>query len=101
MLSSELNDELKFTILKPKLRRYFRGDGLTHMLDVFDPYVDYVDVNSSVLKCRDPKDDFLLALAKDGKADFLLTGDYDLLEVGQFGKTVILTINQFYKIVGS
>lgn len=29
--------------------------------------------------CRDPKDDYLLACAAAGRADFLVTGDRDLL----------------------
>ena len=29
--------------------------------------------------CRDPKDDFLLALALDRRADYLVAGDADLL----------------------
>jgi uncharacterized protein len=45
--------------------------------------------------CRDSKDNFLLALAKDGKADYLLTGDKDLLELVQFGNTRIETLAVF------
>lgn len=30
--------------------------------------------------CRDPKDNFLLSIAKDGNANYLLTGDNDLLD---------------------
>ena len=45
--------------------------------------------------CRDPKDDFLLALSKESKADFLITGDKDLLEIGKYGRTEILTVKMF------
>jgi predicted nucleic acid-binding protein len=34
-------------------------------------------------------------LPKDGKADYLLTGDKDLLELKKFGKTKIKTITAF------
>jgi uncharacterized protein len=44
---------------------------------------------------RDPWDDFLLAMAQAGKADFLVTGDKrDLLLMGSFGKTRIVTARQ-------
>jgi uncharacterized protein len=44
---------------------------------------------------RDPWDDFLLAMAQAGKADFLVTGDKrDLLSMGSFGKTRIVTTRQ-------
>jgi uncharacterized protein len=36
---------------------------------------------SDIRICRDPKDDKFLALAIDGKADLLITGDKDLLAV--------------------
>jgi uncharacterized protein len=44
---------------------------------------------------RDSKDNFLLNLAVDGKADYLITGDKDLLEIGQIDKTSILTFKEF------
>ena len=45
--------------------------------------------------CRDPKDDFLLALSKESKADYLITGGKDLLEIGMYARTEILTVNKF------
>lgn len=95
LFSSELIDEIQATITKPKLKKYFRTNALGEMLSAVEHYVDLVDVKSIVAICRDPKDDFLLALAKDGKADYLLTGDKDLLELGKFGKTKIQIISTF------
>lgn len=100
-MSDELIDELQETITKPKLRKYFRGDGLSDLLNAFDPFVDFIEMRSTVIKCRDPKDDFLLALAKDGKADYLLTGDADLLEIEKYGKTVISTMALFLSTHGT
>lgn len=65
------------------------------MLSTFEPFIDLIQVESIVTICRDPKDNFLLALAKDGKADYLLTGDKDLLDLIKFGKTKIKTITAF------
>ena len=65
------------------------------MLSTFEPFTDLIEVNSIVTICRDSKDNFLLALAKDGKADYLLTGDKDLLELKKFGKTKIEMITTF------
>ena len=41
--------------------------------------------------CRDPRDDKFLELALAGRADFLLTGDADLLALHPFRGTTILT----------
>lgn len=65
------------------------------MLETIEEYAIFVEVKSVVDICRDPKDNFLLALAKDGKANILLSGDNDLLTLGKFGKTNILTISDF------
>ena len=44
---------------------------------------------------RDLWDDFLLAMAQAGKADFLVIGDKrDLLSMGSFGKTRMVTARQ-------
>jgi putative PIN family toxin of toxin-antitoxin system len=95
LFSAELITEIQLTITKPKLKRFFRTNALHEMLTTFEPFIDLVEVESIVTICRDPKDNFLLALAKDGKADYLLTGDKDLLELKKFGKTKIKTITAF------
>lgn len=38
---------------------------------------------------------FLLNLAIDSKADFLITGDEDLLIIKEIGKTKIITMRDF------
>ena len=95
LFSSELLQELEATISKPKLQKYFANNTLEEMLNVFDPYIDFINVSSKVNVCRDLKDDFLLALAKDAKADYLITGDKDLLDLGSFGHTIIIKITDF------
>jgi uncharacterized protein len=75
LFSSELIAEIKQTITKPKLKKYFVTNALEEMLLTFEPFTDLVEVKSVVTICRDTKDNFLLALAKDGKADYILTGD--------------------------
>jgi hypothetical protein len=55
----------------------------------------FITVISKVDRCRDPKDNFLLALAQDGKATHLITGDQDLLILKKFGRTNILTMGEY------
>lgn len=95
LFSKELLEEINITVTKPKLQKYFSKKAMEEMLLAFESYIDIVEVKTKVNICRDPKDNFLLALSKDGKADYLLTGDKDLLELGKFGKTKIVTIAFF------
>jgi hypothetical protein len=99
LFSEELINEIAVTITKPKLRKYFATNGLEEMLTAFEPFIDLIKVRSSVTVCRDPNDNFLLALAKDGKADYLLTGDKDLLELVKFGKTKIISMTTFLETI--
>jgi hypothetical protein len=46
--------------------------------------------------CRDPDDLHLLGLAEASDAKFLVTGDQDLLVLGQFKGTQIVTPRQFW-----
>ncbi len=97
IFSLELIKEIEATIAKPKLKKYFLSDGLVEMLTMFEPFINLVEVKSVVSVCRDPKDNFLLELAKDSKADYILTGDKDLLAIAKFGKTKIMTVTSFFE----
>jgi hypothetical protein len=95
LFSIELIEELNTTVKKPKLKKFFSENAIDEMLEVFEPFIDLIKIKSKVKICRDANDDFLLALAKDGKADYLLTGDNDLLEIGKFDRTLILKYKDF------
>ncbi len=56
----------------------------------------YLPKTSTVRASPDPKNDFLLALCFDHQAAYLLTGNkIDLLNLGQFETTQIITLSQF------
>ena len=76
---------------RPKFRKYITAENLT----VFRAYLEAfptTPVASTVELCRDPKDNFLLSLALDGQADYLVSGDEDLLVLGSVGSTSIVTL---------
>jgi putative PIN family toxin of toxin-antitoxin system len=98
LFSIELIEEIKATIEKPKLKKHFDGNSIEELLLAFKSFIDLVSVKSAVNVCRDPNDDFLLALSKDGKADYLVTGDKDLLSLIRYRKTDIVTFSQLIAI---
>ena len=68
----------------------------------WDPYAEkllvYIEdksikipVTSVVDECRDKNDNYLLALAIDGKANYLITNDNDLLGMNPYRGTIIRT----------
>ena len=48
----------------------------------------------------DPEDDYLIAYALVGQADYLVSGDKDLLVLDQIGDIVIVTPAEFLQLVG-
>jgi len=48
---------------------------------------------------QDPDDDVVLNTAYTGKADFIVTGDRHLLDLGQFKKTKIVNVNHMLEIL--
>lgn len=46
---------------------------------------------------RDPKDDAVVACAVEGEADIIVSGDQDLLEIGDYEAIRIVTPRQFIK----
>jgi uncharacterized protein len=95
VFSKELLDEFLGVTNRPKFRKYFSKTDIEDILTTIEEYADFVKVNTKVDLCRDFKDNFLLSLATDGNADFLITGDDDLLVMKQFRETEIITISNF------
>jgi predicted nucleic acid-binding protein len=54
-----------------------------------------VEPDLSVSACRDPDDNYLLALCEAGAADFLVTRDEDLLVIGRWKDTEIVAPRAF------
>ena len=95
ILTDQLINEIKLVTSRDKLKKYFDQDKVTELISLLDILTDKVKLRKVDKICRDPKDDFLLALAKESKANYLITGDKDLLDIKVYGRTRIVTVKQF------
>jgi len=95
IFSNELIEEFLEVAARPKFSKYFKKEDIRRVLSIIDNLGETVKVKSIVNHCRDFKDNFLLALAKDSSADCLITGDEDLLIIKRFHNTEILTYSEF------
>lgn len=93
--TDQLMHELQMATSRTKLRKYFGQDKVAELISLLKIICEKIQISNIEKVCRDPKDDFLLALAKKGKADFLITGDKDLLQIKVYGKTEILSVSRF------
>ncbi|MEI8202474.1 MAG: putative toxin-antitoxin system toxin component, PIN family [Bacteroidota bacterium] len=98
IFSEELLSEFLDVIQRPKLQKFFSVNDTELLLETIQQHAEFISVSSDVNVCRDEKDNFLLSLAKDGSAKYLITGDKDLLVIKQFEETEIVTIAE-YKIM--
>ena len=97
ILSEQLLQEIALVTQRPKLQKYFPQLKVNELIDLLKIIGLSIDIRSEVSLCRDEKDNYLLALAKDSQADFLVTGDKDLLVLQQFESTKIVIYQQFFQ----
>jgi uncharacterized protein len=66
------------------------------------PYFEVINVQQEVQGiCRDPRDHIFLSCALAAGADFLITGDEDLLTLKKFQRTRILTPSDFMALLAN
>jgi len=88
LLDKTLFGEIREVINRPKFSKYVSKDQIADFLKLLLERSLFINTKAIITFSPDPKDDFLLALCKDGQADYLLTGNkIDLLDLKQFGKT--------------
>lgn len=95
LFSQSLLEEFIKVVRRPKFQKYFSEEDIHDLLLSFEAFGKMIDIQSVVNICRDSKDNFLLALCKDGKADYLVTGDADLLILERYEQTQIITYRDF------
>jgi uncharacterized protein len=95
IFSQELLDEFIEVARRPKLIKYFEQSYLEKILENIDEFAEFIQVYSEVKFLNDNKDDFLLSLAIDGKAEYLITGDKELLKVKKYFDTEIINVAEF------
>ena len=83
--------ELMTKLLSPKFDRYVPRERRDALLLRLAPLIEIVEVVQQVRASRDPTDDKFLEAAVNGRADVLVSGDRDLLELNPFRGIAILT----------
>jgi putative PIN family toxin of toxin-antitoxin system len=92
VFSPELIDEIASVLGHPRIRAKYRAllKDLEDIAALFALRGDFVTCKERIRICRDPEDDFLLEAAVAGNADYLVTGDEDLLILKKFRRTRII-----------
>ena len=97
----QLLEELERVLQYPKFQRYFEDKIRLRFVALVAALSELVDVPDEVPRLvRDPKDDYLIACALSGNADFLVSGDKDVLEFKATGIKIV-TASQFLEILAT
>lgn len=95
--TDQLLTEIKTVTARPKLKKYFPKQNVQELLNLLETIAENIEIKPIHFINRDPKDNFLLDLIDFSKADYLVTGDKDLLEHNPFKTAKILTPTEFEK----
>jgi putative PIN family toxin of toxin-antitoxin system len=91
LVSEDTFDELNKILLKTKFDKYISNELRQSFLIEFKKICLEVKISENFSLCRDEKDNKFLNLAASGFADYLITGDSDLLVLNPFRQTQIVT----------
>lgn len=91
--------EYRLVVKRPKLRKYVTPERITETLDLIARIGEEIAVTQTVIGSRDPKDNYLLALAQQVPLDYLITGDRDLLVLQRWQQTELISFGRFEEII--
>jgi putative PIN family toxin of toxin-antitoxin system len=87
--------ELNQVIFRPKFDKYVSITVRSEFISRLRETSEWINVQENVTICRDPKDDKFLAVVANGNANWLITGDRDLLVLQALRSTRIVSPAQF------
>jgi len=90
LISHETWTELRIVLSRPRLSKFLTPDSTKKFLDNIWEISERVSIPTSVRACRK-----FLELAVHGRAEFIITGDQDLLALNPFRGIAILTPADF------
>lgn len=92
-------NELIDVFQKPKIKKHLSLTQFEKFFDLFYDVTELVQLSEVVDLCRDKKDNYLLSLAMSSDADYLITGDQDLLVLDKISKTKIIKFSDFELLI--
>jgi putative PIN family toxin of toxin-antitoxin system len=101
LASAATLSELVTRMERAKFDRYSSQPLRREFVTLINATVRIVSIRRSVRACRDPDDDKFLEVAVNGGADWIVTGDMDLLALHPFEGVEIITPAAYLARVGA
>ena len=101
VLSVPILEEVRRVLEYPRIRsrRWMSGEETVHVLERLAESSALLEGKQRLWICRDPADDKFVVAALEGEADYIVTGDADLLDLGKYQDIEIVTPRQLLRIL--
>ena len=93
-------DELRTRLYRPKFDRYISLEFRERLLHDFKASAHWVDMGESGVYCRDRDDDKFIETALKSQAQYLVSGDSDLLEAPPLPALQIISTQRALLVLG-
>lgn len=96
----ELMNEINEVSSRPKIRSRITDSEMDDFCRIIFAFCKVADIEHVVdSNIRDPKDLYMLSLAESIDADYLVSGDADLLDLEQHHKTKMIKLSEFKSLI--
>ena len=96
-----LIEEIRNVANRDKIRRRVTASDVEDLLSIINAFCQFATIETKVAPTvvRDPKDLYLLSLADTIGADYIISGDADLTDLGQHNQTKIIKLADFKEMM--
>ncbi len=99
LYSQEILEEYNKVMSRPKFQKIISTDLSKRFIRLVLPMMQKAEQVTQIELSRDKDDDYLLALSLDNNANYLITGDNDLLVLESVGNTKIVTMFELLELL--
>lgn len=95
VMSTEQLREVKEVLFRPKFSKYITQREVNELVSMLSMKVIVPACYEKIVDCRDPKDNMILEEAVYGNAQYIITGDDDLLVLNPYKWIKIVNLRDF------
>ncbi|HXR34991.1 MAG TPA: putative toxin-antitoxin system toxin component, PIN family [Candidatus Binataceae bacterium] len=97
LVSDATLEELVDVLSRSKFDPYITAAERQQFIRLLGRIAELVTITQTIQACRDPRDDKILEVAVNGRADLIVTGDSDLLQLHPFRGIPVITPTDYLR----
>ena len=96
IMSKQQLKEIEQVMKRPKFHKYITSSEIDELINLLSLKIIVPSIYEKINDCRDSKDNMILEEAVYGNAQYIITGDEDLLVLNPYRWINILTLRDFF-----